>query len=60
MIDGLSSGCPDEHRGAGKENSKMNRVPPTARPSISDQKAPYNVKYVHLFINYLYFFNHQL
>ena len=41
MIEGLSSGSPDEQSGAGKENSRMKRIPPTTRPSTSDQKAPF-------------------
>ena len=40
MIEGLSSGSPDEQSGAGK-NSRMKRIPPTTRPSTSDQKAPF-------------------
>ena len=48
MIEGLSSGSPDEQSGVGKENSRMKRIPPTTRPSTSDQKAPFKEEQVKL------------
>ena len=48
MIEGLSSASPEEQSGAGNENSRMKRIPPTTRPSTRDQKAPFKEEQVKL------------